>query len=366
MSEDLIYSENQVSEMAAEVLRQDKNKRDFLINTGVEDFKMTLIPFDIRDKDKKIVMRMQKRLHVGEYGSYPINDYTHGQIASRLEIPMRYYNRMLVDYPELLQHNVNSWFDRKKSDMMVRTLDGTARAFVSKRYRPLDNIDLMQAVIPTFEENKMNIKQSAFTESRLYLKAIFPQMEAEIKKGDIVQAGLIISNSEVGAGALKIEAMIWRLICSNGMITGTSLRKYHVGRGNDNEDDIRQYFCDDTRKADDRAFFLKVRDVCKATARKDVFDNEVDKLKECTQNKLTGNIQKAVEVTGKRFSLLESESESVLHNLINGADLSQYGLANAVTNTAKESNYDRQVELERIGSHIIELPQTDWNAINMN
>ena len=55
------------------------------------------------------------------------------------------------------------------------------------------------------------------------------------KVGDEVQAGFIIGNSEVGAGSVFVEQLVWRLICLNGMRRGQSLRKMlqHLIAGGD-------------------------------------------------------------------------------------------------------------------------------------
>lgn len=37
----------------------------------------------------------------------------------------------------------------------------------------------------------------------------------EVRKGDIVQAGVMISNSEVGLGAVSIQPLVYRLVCTN-------------------------------------------------------------------------------------------------------------------------------------------------------
>ena len=57
------------------------------------------------------------------------------------------------------------------------------------------------------------------TETHLYLKVINKSMKAEIAKGDIVQAGFVVSNSEIGLGASKVEPLVYRLVCKNGMIS---------------------------------------------------------------------------------------------------------------------------------------------------
>lgn len=62
-----------------------------------------------------------------------IGDYAHRQIGAYLNIPAKYYSRMLDEYPKLLTENVNGWFSRADAQRMLRVLDGRMRAFVSNR-----------------------------------------------------------------------------------------------------------------------------------------------------------------------------------------------------------------------------------------
>ncbi len=120
--------------------------------------------------------------------------------------------------PELLAANVNEWFHQKPERRMLRTLDGSMRAFLSDRYRRLDNYDLASAVLPVLKEmgEGLKIVSTELTESKMYIKVINERLELEVKQGDVVQAGMVISNSEVGMGSLKVEPLIYRLICTNG------------------------------------------------------------------------------------------------------------------------------------------------------
>ena len=53
---------------------------------------------------------------------------------------------------------------------------------------------------------------------------------------------------------------------------------------------------------------------------------------------------------GKSYSITQSERDSMLMNLIRGADYSKWGMVNAITETANEHpSYDRAVELQRMG-----------------
>jgi hypothetical protein len=54
----------------------------------------------------------------------------------------------------------------------------------------------------------------------------------------------------------------------------------------------------------------------------------------------------------------------VLSHLIQGGDLSRWGLANAITRQSQdEESYDMATQLEVDGGSVIELPSKDWQSI---
>lgn len=127
----------------------------------------------------------------------------HRQVASALGIPAKYYDLMQSQKPELLAENVNAWFADRTSSYMVRSMDygsgQVARALLSERYRRIDNMEIATSVLPLFAGNdQYEVMSCEVTENRLYLKVVNHRLEMEVRKGDIVQAGVMISNSEVG------------------------------------------------------------------------------------------------------------------------------------------------------------------------
>jgi hypothetical protein len=272
---------------------------------------------------------------------------------------------MMDDAPALLSENVNHWFKTQPEKRMVRTLDGNARAFLSNRYRTLDNYDLLQSALPILQEHDCQVVSTEVTESRMYLKALFPKVETEVTKGDVVQAGLVISNSEIGAGSLRVEPLIYRLVCLNGMISNTSMKKYHVGRGNGTSfEDIQEVLTDKTRQISDAAFWMQVQDIIRAAFNRDLFMGEVEKLRKSTERKITGDPVAAVEELKKQFRFNDRQGSDILQHLIRGGDLSQWGIANAVTRTATDqADYDVATDLERAGGKIVELAPQDWKRI---
>ena len=173
----------------------------------------------------------------------------------------------------------------------------------------------------------------------------------------------MISNSEVGAGSLRVEPFIYRLVCLNGMIAqDNSFKKYHIGRGYEAGEAVRELLADETRRLDDKVFWMKVQDVVRGAFDQDLFNALVEKMSKATQNKITSeDIPEVVEVTAKTYGFSGDTNSSILRNLIDGGDLSQWGLVNAVTATANQSqDYELATDLERAGGKILELGAIEW------
>ena len=356
-----MYQGRTLAALAAEIDRQSKSKRDFVASTSALSFDVE----PVNNGDKPTPPRL---VIPGQSTAFPVLAHAHGQIASHLDIPKKYYDRMLSDQPGLLALNVNTWFGRDGNRVrrMVRTLDGNARAFLSDRFQPFDNDLIAEAALETLHDvaPSMQIQSCELTATRLYIKASFPTIQREVKKGDVVESGVLISNSEVGAGAVDIAPFSTRLVCLNGMKhTDYGLRRNHVGRVTEGQDGA-EIFASDTLRADAKAFLLKLRDTIRATVSEDQFAKIVERMSESAGEKLEGNPVQAVEVLTRRLNLSEGEKGGVLRHLIEGGDLSRWGVANAITRAAQDAgDYDRATDLEAIGGKVLELPREHWREI---
>ena len=338
-----------LQELAIELDRQQTAKKDLIVYMGA-------LSMEAGDTSLS--------LHVKATAVCGINDIAHRQIGQALKIPAPYYDRMRAEYPELLAQNVNGWFSRSPdTKRMLRTMDGTARAFLSDRYRRIDNFEVASAVLPIISGmGGASVESCELTDSRMYLKVVNPRVTAEVKKGDIVQAGIIISNSEVGMGSVNVSPLVYRLVCSNGMIAQDgAVRKYHVGRANESGEDFSIYRSE-TIEADDKAFLMKLEDSVKAAVDQARFAAIVDKMREATEATMEAKVvPQVVELASKEYGITEAEGKGILGHLIAGGDLSLYGLANAVTRQAQEvESYDRSTELEATGYKIITMAPALW------
>lgn len=291
------------------------------------------------------------------------------QMASVLDIPFKYYERCQKAKPDLLAEQVNRWAGDNPNNYMVRTMDygngRMARALLSDRYHRIDNLQIAKAVLPLFAgKEQFHVESSEVTTNRLYLKILNTRLEAEVKPGDIVQAGVMIANSEVGLGAVNVQPLIYRLVCSNGMCVSLGTRKNHVGRQAKVEDSFELY-SDEAKEAEDHAFMLKLRDVTMAAIEETKFTAIVETLRQSTERKITGSVPKIVEIASKNYGLNQSEQDGVLRYLIEGGDLSLYGLSNAITRTSQDvESYDRATALEGIGWQAATMPEGQWRELN--
>jgi hypothetical protein len=341
--------------LAQELERQLATKRDLVLPSSLLQCRT--------DEGGNLTMIVDARNGDGEYG---ITDLARRQLAEKLKIPFAYFERMRTEQPGLLDRNVNTWLQNDEERRMIRLLDGQVRAVLSDRYRRLDNFDLAENVLPILQRLQgARFESVELTETKMYLKVVTPQIEVEIAPGDVVQAGIVITNSEVGQGTLSVQPLVYRLICRNGLIASDSaLRKTHVGRVLLSEQEAMKVYRDDTLAADDRAFFLKVRDVVESAVSETTFRQVAQKLQKTLDIKLTGDPVKTVEVLANRYTLNESERAGVLRHLIVEGDLSAYGLVNAVTHFSQDvEDYDRATEFEALGGRLIELPPSEWREL---
>jgi hypothetical protein len=310
----------------------------------------------------------------GDLIEAPINDHAQQQIGQRLGVPSKFWDRMRDSHPDILTDVVTKLFTREPEVRMVRTLDGTARAFLSNRYRRLDYYDLMErSVLPALHEygsEQAQVLSCGLTDTRLYVKVLFPDVQFEITPGDPMFGGVAIGNSEVGAGSLFVEPFTYRSFCTNGMIFGKQayadfgLRKMHVGRQIEDTEAARALFSDATLRKEDEAFFSMAYDMIKGAATGMQFAAIADACRKAAGVEVGGDPVQVVERLAKATSVTEDERGSIMQHLIEGGDLTAWGYVNAITRTAEDvDSYDRATELERLGGDLVDWSASAWKAL---
>jgi len=348
-------------DMLQELKRQDEAKRDLLVPAQMLNMQ----------RDAETIFT------VDDGGAAPLSmgmtDLFHRQLGGAMKIPADYYDRMKADLPWLLSTNVNAWLAIMENSFMIRTMDfndgrgQVARAFLSERYRRIDNLAIATALLSLFLGMQgCEVASCEITANRMYIKLTFTLKRYEVKPGDFVEFGIIISNSEVGLGAVMVCPFLNRLVCTNGLVLNTmGQRKHHVGRQIKAVEDSFELYSDSTIELEDRAFLSKLQDVARATMDESRYPVIIDQLKESAEAKITGAVPQVVELTARNFGLRKAEQDDMLKYLIEGGDLSLYGMMNSITRmSADVDSYDRATELESIGWQVATMEPQMWKAIN--
>jgi hypothetical protein len=351
-----------IRELKDELERQKKERYDVVVPskllTALYDENINEVLLDVPD------------LEGGDNKQYGITPYAHRQICIKTNIPAKYYDLMKEKKPELLVKNVNAWLPDKEK-RMVRILDGNVRALLSSRYRIIDNYDILNQALMEFfnisneKKTKIDIHNADLTDTHLYVKALSPDLIDEIhdtdnmKRGDVVNGGIMISNSEVGAGGYKVTPFINIVKCSNGLIGEEVLKKIHVGRdlgiGEIN-------WSDETLRLQDEALWAKMKDMIHATFNPEIFHKWVDRI-----NKVASvEIEKptlAVNNIVKSYNMPDKLQADIM-DFFAKENPTQWGLSNAVTSYAQTvGDYNKQIEMEKIGTKILEMKPDEVNIL---
>ena len=345
-----------INELAAQIIEEAGKKKDFIVNTASLEYHVSAegpkLKFPTDDGD----------MWTG------VSANANKQVAARVGIPATYFNKMLTDSPESMElaaTNVNHWFQNKPEDRMIRTLDGDARAVLSSKYRRIDNYDVCEALLPIVQDSRYGVvfKSQEVTPDRMYIKMTTDKLRGEIKRGDEVCGGIMIQNSEVGLGSLKLTPFIERLVCTNGMITTLGLdgenlgyNRRHIGSKNEANDYYATLLSDRTRTLQDAAVLSEVKDVVAAILSEGTFNLVMDKLRGATRRTLNGDPQKAVELVQNKFSLPDEAKGGILFHLTGGQDLSVYGMSQAITRYSQDiESYAEATEYEELGWKVLDM-----------
>ena len=306
-----------------------------------------------------------------------INDHAFGQIAQNVDIDTRTARRLQNEVPKEFDAVTNALFQKNPTNRMVRTfLDesettGTVRAFVSDKFKTFDNINLLQASLPQLRDSDANWKvvNGTVTDKRLYIRLKSEIQTGEAVKGDLMANGIGLSNSEVGAGSVQVYQLFWTLACENGMQTENRNRSSHITSARDSAD--YGLLSGEAKDADNKALELKLRDLTRAYASRELFDEVLEKMNRAHNDIIEGDFHEIPERVGTVLKLTKKENTDILNGLIatmgqsgyNNGKVTRATMVNALTAVANNCDADDVDMWQQRGGKLLNLNDRDWNRI---
>lgn len=145
--------------------------------------------------------------------SYQVGKHAKRLIGQRLRVPAPYIDRC----PSHLQAEQLNWWLRQQNqdtDLFCRFEDNTLRAMFTKRYKPMDNVEIIEQLdVPDNTGCMLKIDDGMLQLSLPDRKSAF-----DVSPGDEMIPGVSVSNSEVGLKTFSVSAYYLRIACLNGMV----------------------------------------------------------------------------------------------------------------------------------------------------
>jgi len=224
---------------------------------------------------------------------------------------------------------------------------GYARALLSNSYRPIDNWDVLGTVLAGLKTAGFTghvIRQADLTDDKMYVRISVPEISAlaptllrgytspysGAKGADnpVVEAGLVITNSETGGGAFTITPELLVQICTNGLtIKQDMIRKTHLGG---KLDDGISKVSDETRAKNLELIASQTRDAVNTFLDPAYLERVIARIEGQSEEKI-GDVTKAIETVVARPAFSKDDMTGLLSSFIDGGDRTRGGLMNAVT-----------------------------------
>lgn len=309
---------------------------------------------------------------LGELG-LAVTDNFHRQAAEKLQIPMKYYRRMMAETPELLTQNINTWLKRSDRAHMVRAFvpqhgkgGGSARALLSDRFdTSMDNINVLTGVLDALKNLRdagempdIKFEQCQLTDTRLVVKISSPEIVAnaeqllrnyrrpdgkEIHGEDAygMISGISISNSEIGRASFLISPMAMVSACANKMIyREKGLKRFHTG----SQLAAGIEYQADTLAARHDWIKGETRDVVQTFLSEKWLSGTVQDISKW--NIRLDHPVSACKNVAKHLGYSDTITDQLVDFFMQGGDPTAFGITQAITWAAHSAPVERQFEME--------------------
>lgn len=289
---------------------------------------------------------------VGDDFLHP-SDHALGQLAERASVPGPYLRELSKgeDWKRELAAMIltSHYANADDGRMLVRSVNGQLRGWLSDRFRRLDCRPLCDALGQEAQAIGAIPCDGTATETRVAIKLIMPEIVEPIP-GEFLVYGGEWSNSDYGNGTHSFRAFALRVACLNGMTRENLLRQVHLGGRL--EENIA--FSDRTYQLDTEASVSALRDIVRGALGPSGRESLTEKIRAASEKEMSkGQLVSAVKTLPKaqQKSIVDAfEFEDVI-NLPSGK--TAWRGSNAVSWIARHTeNPETRLDLERLAGSL--------------
>ena len=298
-------------------------------------------------------------------------------MADKLGIPVAYLRRLRDDHLALYDANINGWLEHQPGRrLLIRALrgdggDGIARAVLSERYRFVDNLDVLLAVLDGIRSAgaDVEVRRCDLTERRMYVQIASQSVAAQASvllrnyvspftgargaDNPLVFAGFVLSNSETGHGSFSITPRLVVQVCDNGLtITKDAMREVHLG-GRLAAGVVR--WSAGTQEAALELITRQAADAAATFLDRGYLSRSLAGIEEAAGVPVR-DVRATIKHLGTQLRFTEDQQTSILDHFLGAGQRTTGGILQAVTSAAQlQDDADAAYEMERVGLRAMTL-----------
>jgi disulfide oxidoreductase YuzD len=148
--------------------------------------------------------------------------------------------------------------------------------------------------------------------------AIVSQKQAVMKPGDVVRGGIQVQDHVLGELPLVVSGYVWRLVCSNGMISQELVSKWSRRSDSSNLDD----------------WFTEAVQSCNES-----IEHEFDRARDLQEIPVEKHGAEIIRAIFSEYKISPAMREAITDNVVNEGAETLYDVFNAITSAANNADF---------------------------
>ncbi len=317
----------------------------------IQDKQVDFIAKDVRQVGEKLVFTAD-----GDEKVMEVTDFAFTQYCTKIGMSVAFYNKLAnaksAELRDMAVQNVNLLAKHHEHDMLIRTNNDVIRSVLSTKYTPFDNYEILEVLDDEMRSNDDISLRDVAVRGYVNNPDIFHMRITSaramsmggVEKG--IYPGLSISTSNVGTAKISVNFLLYRQVCSNGMVVSffnkNLFSQTHVNISiSEIVTRLRYAFMMYPSIALEAEHL--VANASNTKISKSLVELEERGFRrETIKNKLNVSEQDMVEIT----NILREKYPATV-----------WGYTNAITEFSKTKEFERRMELERMAGDILYNPE---------
>lgn len=309
------------------------------------------------------------------------------QLAGRLDpkMPIRFLRDAIERAPSRWADFATGVMRDNSARRFIRCLDDKVRAFLSDRYRVIESLDVVKAVLEGAQDQPVRILEASLTDTHMRIKLVNPTVWQQVEEGgpqgalahEFIKPGatgslsyqaavgnalkdapmqggsgtvwpiVTVSNSDTGHGGYSAKVGMLQALCLNLATIEKSVAHVHLGSKLD-----EGIFTRETVSAEAKALALKARDVIAVSFDQEKFNALVAQTDVSRKEEVRAPASALKNVIKLGSSLSDGDLDALVAAFGQESD-TVYGVGQAVARVAQDIDVDKADEAEKLAGEIL-------------